>query len=259
MLELIASAVEALSWAEITVLAVAAVLAGFLRGFVGFGGALVVIMVASVIFGPIMAVGISSLSGVSSTIQLLPSAIRLAERRFVVPLVLATFAVAPLGTWVLVVADPEIMKMAISVFVLIAVTMMYRGWRLATPPAWTTLVGAGAVAGLVQGAAGVGGPAAVTVALAQGGEPAQQRANVIGAVTALSICNIPPLWFMGVYTVEVVILGAMTFPLYSGGTWLGARFFSGSGHRIFRNAALIGLAVLGVVTLGIALRDHFAV
>ena len=38
--------------------------------------------------------------------------------------------------------------------------------------------------------------------------------------------------------------------------WLGAQFFSGSGHRHFRNSALLILAVIGVVTLGLAVRDY---
>ncbi len=255
MLELIAGPIETLSWAELTVLAVASVFAGFLRGFVGFGGALVVIMVVSVMLGPIAAVAISCLSGLVSTAQLLPSAVRLAERSFVLPLVLGTFAFAPLGTWVLIVADPEIMKIAISSFALVMVVMMYRGWRFAAPGKGA-LIGAGGVAGLVQGAAGVGGPAAVAVALARGGTPEQQRANVIGAVTALSLCNVLPLWLMGVFTREIIIMSVIVVPLYAIGTWFGALFFAGPGNRLFRNAALAGLAAIGIVTLGISLRAH---
>ncbi|MEQ9122384.1 MAG: sulfite exporter TauE/SafE family protein, partial [Alphaproteobacteria bacterium] len=47
-------------------------LAGFMRGFVGFGAALVVVPVLSVVFSPSVAVPIAFLSGLPSVLQLLP-------------------------------------------------------------------------------------------------------------------------------------------------------------------------------------------
>ena len=114
-------------------------------------------------------------------IQLLPNGAHFAERPYVIPFGLASFAAAPLGAWVLVSIDPEIMKMAISIFVLVMVVMLYRGWRLPDRPGWALLLGAGAAAGFVQGAASVGGPPAVVVALSRAGTTQRQRANVIGA------------------------------------------------------------------------------
>ena len=61
---------------------------------------------------------VASLAGVVTTFQLLPVAVRLADRPFVVPFGIASFVAAPLGTFVLVTLDPAIMKMAIAAFVL---------------------------------------------------------------------------------------------------------------------------------------------
>ena len=58
-------------------LAVAAVLlAGFLRGFTGFGAALIVVPALSAIYSPTVAVPIAFLSGLPSVFQLLPTVIR---------------------------------------------------------------------------------------------------------------------------------------------------------------------------------------
>ncbi len=246
------------SYTALAVAAAAMLLAGFLRGFVGFGAALVIIMVLSVLFGPIAAVPISNLTGVPSMIQLMPNAIRFSERRFVVPFALATFVAAPLGTWILVSVDPELMKIAISLFVLAMVVMLYRGWRMSTGTGYVSLLGAGAAAGLVQGAAGIGGPPAVTVALSRPGTAQQQRANVIGAVNALSLCSLAPLWYYGLFTRDVVLISIVLVPLYMLATWIGARFFSHGGHRHYRMAALLTLAVMGVVTLALSIRDFAA-
>ena len=78
--------------------AVAVLIAGFMRGFVGFGAAMILIMTLSLILGPRAAVAISSLSGVVLVIQLLPETIRTSEKPFVVPFGITTFVAAPFGT-----------------------------------------------------------------------------------------------------------------------------------------------------------------
>ena len=222
---------------------------GVVRGFVGFGGALVIVLVASVVMGPASAVAIAALSGVPSTIQLLPSAIRHAEQRYAVPFSAAAFISAPLGTFVLVAADEDGMKVAISIFVLVAVALMWSGWRprLGTSGGVSFAVGCGA--GLVQGATGVGGPLAVTVALARGGAAERQRGNVIGTVTALALCAMLPMAWHGLFTAKVVVLSGCGVPAYLLGTTLGARWFRAGHQAYFRLAALCTLAVTGLFTL----------
>lgn len=248
---------EGISVVELGVVAVAACVAGFLRGFLGFGGALVIILVLNVVLGPLSAIPIACLSGMPSTLQLLPVAIRLAERAFVVPFGLSSFIVAPLGTWILVSVDPALMKIAISALVLILVALLYRGWQFATGAGMPALLVAGSLTGLVQSSAGVGGPPAVAMALSRPGTAEQQRANVIGVVTALSLCALVPMWYSGLFTARVIVLSLAIVPIYSATTWVGARYFSTGGTKHYRSSALIFLAVVGLVTLAIALRDYF--
>lgn len=256
MSDAIVSLIGPISGSQLALVAIGVFAAGFLRGFVGFGGALVIILILSAVFGPLTAVPVAAVSGLPTTLQLLPSAIRDADRSFVLPFGLATFAAAPLGTLVLVSLDPAVMKIAISLFVLAMVAMLHTGWRPAVAVGRTAAVGFGAAAGLVQGSAGVGGPPAVAIALARSGTPRQQRANVIGAVTSLAVCSLVPLWYHGLFTREVMILGLLLIPLYVFSTWLGTRFFTERGQRHFRNAALLALAVIGIVTLGLAVRGY---
>jgi len=241
---------------ELAVVAAAMLFAGFLRGFVGFGASLVIVLVLNVVLGPLAAVAIASLSGLPTTAQLLPAAIRHSERGFVLPFGITSFVAAPFGTWVLVSVEPAVMKIAIAIFVLAMVAMLQRGWRLGGPPGPGLLILAGIFAGLVQGSSGVGGPPAVALALSRPGTAERQRANVIGAVTALALCAIPALWYHGLFTKGVVVASLILVPIYLGATWAGARFFSHRGHQYFRNAALLSLAAIGVVTLSLSIRDY---
>ncbi|MDD9877867.1 MAG: hypothetical protein OXR84_10550 [Magnetovibrio sp.] len=147
------------------------------------------------------------------------------------------------------------MKVAISSFALLMVWMMHRGWRPQAPPGAGALIATGAVAGLAQGAAAIGGPSAVAVALARPGAVETQRANVIGTVTTLAICGFPALWYHGLLTTQVLTLGALFIPLYWAAAWAGDRFFDARGRDHYRKAALLALAVVGMVTLALAVGD----
>lgn len=257
-MEVLAAILGPISGPTLAMSLVAVLVAGFVRGFVGFGAAMILIMALSIFLGPRAAVAIASIAGIMTTLQLLPDAVRLSDRSFAIPFGLASFVAAPFGTLVLVTLDAEIMKMAISVFVLTMVVMMYRGWQLGSGTRWTTIVGAGFASGLVQGSAGIGGPLAVSVALSRPGSPQLQRANVIGGVTALTFCGMIPLWYHGLFTRDVIVIGCLIMPPYMFSTWLGQRFFSNRGQHIFRGAALWVLAIMGAVTLGLAIRSYLS-
>lgn len=243
---------------QLAIVIAAVFLAGFVRGFVGFGAAMIVIMALSAVLGPLVAVPVASLAGIVTTLQLLPDAVRLSDRSFAVPFGLASFVGAPLGTLVLVSLDPALMKMGISIFVLFMVLAMWRGWQFGNGTSRGSVLSTGFAAGVIQGSAGVGGPPAVAVALARGGTAQQQRANVIGGVTSLAFCNMIPMWYHGLFTREVIIVSAVIVVPYIVSTWLGARFFSQQGQHLFRAAALWVLAVLGTVTLVLAIQDYAA-
>ena len=53
------------------------------------------------------------------------------------------------------------------------------------------------------------------------------------------------------------MLSFVSMPFYMVGTWLGARSFKQHGNRHFRNAALLSLAIVGVLTLALAAHDYF--
>jgi uncharacterized protein len=238
------------------VVIVAVTIAGLLRGFVGFGAALISVPVFSLVLGPHAAVAINSVMGLPAVFQLLPEAVRRAERSIVLPICVAIFVATPFGTWALVATDPALMTVAISALVLIMVAGLASGWRLKGRIGKSKLIAAGVAGGLVQGIAGVGGPPVVAVALSRPGEPSQQRANVLALMTAISLSSILPLLYYGLFTRQTVVIGLLLIPVYSAATALGARYFSLGGQRHYRRAALTTLAAVGITTLIGAIRNY---
>jgi uncharacterized membrane protein YfcA len=241
---------------RLVIVALAVFLAGFLRGFVGFGAALVSVPIISLMFGPLMALPIMTVMGLPSTFQLLPDAVRHSEWPIVGPIAAAVFIAAPFGTLLLVSLDPGLMKIVISGLVIVMVGFLAMGWRLAQQVPPSLLILSGTVGGLVQGAAGIGGPPVVAVALSRDGNPERQRGNVLAVMTAIALSAVPPLYWHGLFTTDAIVIGLALVPIYSFSTWIGSRYFRSSGQQYFRSSALAVLLVIGVVTLVFASLDY---
>lgn len=233
-------------------------LGGFMRGFVGFGAALVIVPVLSLAYGPRVAVPSLTVMGIPTLFQLLPDAIRCSERSIVAPMAAAILIAAPLGTWLLVATSPALMKIAISTLVILMVAMLARGWRLEGVVHPRILATAGAAAGLIQGAAGIGGPPVVAVALSRPGPASQQRGNVLALMTAVSVSTLLPQLYFGLFTRAAIVTGLLMLPVYGLSIQVGSRYFAKGGAQYFRRAALAMLAAVGIATLIAALRDYLA-
>ena len=241
---------------RLAVVFIVVMVAGLLRGFVGFGAALISVPVFSLVLGPHAAIAVNNVMGLPAVFLLLPEAVRRAERAVVLPICTAIFAAAPIGTWALVSIDPAIMSVAISTLVLLMVAFLASGWRLRGRIGIGKLVAAGVAGGFVQGVAGVGGPPVLAVALSRPGDASQQRANVLALMTAVSLSSILPLLYHGLFTRQTVIIGLVLIPFYSAATALGARYFTLGGQRHYRRAALATLATIGMATLVASLRNY---
>jgi len=109
--------------ARLMLVALAVGCAGFLRGFVGFGAAMISVPILTLAYGPLVAVPAATIYGLGAALQLLPYAIRHGERPIVAPIAVSILVSAPLGSWLLVSIRPEIMSVAISTLVVVMVAM----------------------------------------------------------------------------------------------------------------------------------------
>jgi uncharacterized membrane protein YfcA len=245
--------------ARLAVLCAAVFVGGFMRGFVGFGAALVTIPVLSLAYEPRLAVVAMTVVGIPTLLQLLPDAIRTSERAIVVPISLAILVSAPLGTLILVSVSPALMKIVISALVVIMVAMLMRGWKLEQEVGRPILIGAGIAGGLIQGSAGIGGPPVVAVILSRSGTPTQQRGNVLALMTAISLSSLAPMLYFGLFTRQAIMTGLLLLPVYGGSILLGSRYFAYGGARHFRHAAMATLTLIGIATLLASIRDYLVV
>ena len=232
------------------VLALAVVaLGGILRGFTGFGAALVIVPVLSIIFTPREGVPMHTIMELPGVLQLLPTAVRHADRPTVVPMILALVVAIPVGVLALVTINPEIMRIVISVMVLLMVCLLATNWRYTGPTRLPVSLGAGTAGGLIHGSTGVGGPAIVAVLLARDDVTDTTRANIIAMMGALIVIGLPIMWAYGLLTPRVLIVGIVSAPIYFASIYLGSRFYRAYGQRHHRRVSLTMLALIAAATL----------
>jgi len=229
-------------------------LGGFLRGFLGFGAALLIVPVLSAILTPEKALVIVFLIELPTVIYLMPGAFKQGDPKTVAPIILAMFFTIPIGVYFLVSTDPDIIKIVISLLVLAMVALLATGWKPQNEIKLGTMLIVGSLSGLISGAAGVGGPPFVTALMARNESPERTRSNIILSLNSMSLLTIANYFYSGLVTVNLLLLSLTLVPVYVGCTWYGARYFGSSGNHYFKKAALFMLALISVVTIALSFK-----
>src|SRR5215470_17631093 len=138
-----ASMPELLSLSFLMCAAVACI-AGMVRGFAGFGAAMMMTPVFSALYGPAIGVALCLFLEIVVGIPLMPGVMRLVDWRRIGLMLLAAAAAVPVGNVVLTLSEPEPMRWAISAIVLGAVALLASGWRYSGKPRASTTLAAGA-------------------------------------------------------------------------------------------------------------------
>src|SRR5215475_4671533 len=107
--------------APFLICAAVACIAGMVRGFAGFGAAMLMTPVFSALYGPAAGVVLCLLLEIVVALPLVPGVVRLVDWRRIGLLLLAAAVAVPAGNVVLTMAEPESMRWAISAIVLVAV------------------------------------------------------------------------------------------------------------------------------------------
>lgn len=234
---------------ELLFLIAVSIIAGLIRGFAGFGSAMVIVPLFSILLAPAETIAIMLLIEVFVTIQLLPRALRSTNWRLVGQLAAPALATIPLGTYVLVSLDVGVMRTAVSVLVLLWASILLIGVRYEGRVAAPATIGVGAFSGAVMGAAGLGGPPVVVYLLTAPARAESHRANIIVFFGVTILYLIGVLVLNGVYRETTIWYAAILTPFFLAAAWLGTRLFDRSGEALFRRVALVFLIVVGLATL----------
>jgi uncharacterized protein len=224
-------------------------LAAIVRGFSGFGFSLLAITALSLIYSPAEIVPSIFMLELAASANLLPSIWKDVHWRSLAPLTLGCLVATPLGVWALANIAPAPMEMAMSLFVLTATYLMWKGFALKSMPGTAASTAVGAASGLANGAFGIGGPPVVLFYFASPAGNVAGRASMIAFFIATDVIGLANQSVHGLITRDTIIHAAAFLPPLLVGVWLGARGFKNTDPAVFRKYVLLILAGLAMVTL----------
>lgn len=234
-------------------LTIAAILAGLVYGFAGFGSALVFMPLASAVVGPTIAVPAFQFTAIISVFTVVPRAARQMQVRPVLTLSFASLVAAPIGIWMLVSWPEDLVRWGGAIIVAVTLAALVLGWRYKTAPGPVTQCVVGAGAGIMGAATGLNGPLVILFQLGGQNPAAQVRANMVMFLTLNSLLVLPLMALGGVLTPAALWLGSLMVVPYGVATLVGQALFTPARQGIYRTVAYIMIAAS--VLIGLPLWD----
>jgi uncharacterized protein len=229
--------------------AVVACVAGMVRGFAGFGAAMIMTPVFSALYGPAVGVALCLLLEVAVALPVVPGVLRLVDWRRIGFLLAAAAIGVPFGNLVLTQVDPAPMRWAISAIVLGAVALLASGWRFAGRPRPATTLAAGVSSGFLNGLAGMAGPPIAFYYLAGDETVTRVRANLTTYFVFVDVVALAAFLARGLLDGDTIVLGLFLAPAVMVGGVLGTRLFPLASEKFYRRLALVLLVAVAIGVL----------
>jgi uncharacterized protein len=241
--------------ADYALLLFGAATGGFAAGLAGFGTALMALDIWLYVLPPSIAVPLVLINSVVAQSATLPSMWRSFNLTLVWPFVIGGLLGMPLGTMLVVHADPRIFKLIVGLLLLVFPIMLYFSTPMAIQVGGKFADSAiGFAGGILGGFAGLSGPLPILWASVRGWGKHERRGvfqtfNWIVLFAALCLHAAG-----GMVEFRVVWLAALTVPTTIIGTQLGTRLYHALSDRNFHDVvlALLFLSSAGLLWNGLA-------
>ncbi|APE43964.1 hypothetical protein BOO69_11505 [Sulfitobacter alexandrii] len=239
------------STAGLVWLVAAVIVAGLIRGFTGFGSAMIIMPVAASVLSPVQAVIFLAATELLGPLPNLRAAWRDGAPRDVGLLMIGVVLALPLGLWCLSRISPEGFGWFISGVVLLLLALLVSGWRYRGTLTRRLTVATGALGGFMTGFSGIPGPPVIMLYMASSLPIATIRANFLLYLLAVDILLFAVLWLTGLMVWEIIVLGLLIGIPNLIANRLGAMLFDPAAERVFRLVAYIVIAASAIIGLPI--------
>jgi len=217
------------------------------RGYSGFGMGLMIVPLLSLVLPPQDAVIIVLIFGVTVALRQLPGLWTHIDWRGLRLLLPTAILTTPLGTWLLGLASPTALRLGLSIAVLLVAILFLIGFRLPGSPRKSTIVATGALAGVMNGVAGLSGPPLVFLYLTRTDSLSVGRATLIAFFFVTDAAALAFAGVGGLIERDTAITALLLIPFLLAGVFLGERAFRGTSPERFRQVVLWLLMLTGVV------------
>jgi len=240
---------EVLAMPGLWFLSLGALLAGIVRGFSGFGTAMVYLPVAAQVLGPFEALTTLIVKDLVAPLMHVPRALKDGHPGDVLRLGAGALVTVPLGVLVLSLVEPVIFRWAVSIIALTLLVLLVAGVRYRGELTKPMIFGTGGLGGFLAGSVGLPGPPIIMLYMASTLPVSAVRANLTLYLIVADVIMLAVLAWNGYLVASALLLGVLMILPYSFGNWFGAVLFRPEAEKIYRMAAyaiIAGSALLGL-------------
>ncbi len=230
-----------------------AIFSGVVRGFSGFGSALIYIPLTAAIYDPLTAAVTFVMIDFATGVSFVMGAWRKTRWGEVLPLAAAAIASAQFGTLILQYADPTLLRWMICILVAGIVGVLASGWRYEGRPHLSVTIAVGLFAGLLGGAVQISGPPIVVYWLGSMHDVGIVRASLISYFGLFSAGSVVTYYFHGLLSAKLVALAILLGPLHIVAMWVGGKAFHFATPETYRRVAYATIILSAIV--GMPLLD----
>ncbi len=237
---------DPLSW---FVVLTSVLVAALVRGYSGFGFAMIAVTGFSLVLPPSRAVPLVLILEVLASIQLLPQIRRQVDWPSLRWLLAGAVPATPLGVYLLASIPAAPLQIAIALIVLTLAITLLSGWAWQQMPGRTLTFATGTACGLLNGAAAIGGPPVIIFYLSSPAGVAVSRASIIAYFFGIDLFSLAIVSLQGLIFRETALIAMAALPPLFVGVGLGKRLFSRTDPERFRRGVLILLMAMSCAVL----------
>ena len=220
-------------------LSIGAFLAGIVRGFTGFGTAMVFMPIAAQFLGPFGALTTMLVMDLVAPLMHVPRAMRDGQPSDVLRLGAGAVFAVPVGVFLLTLIEPVTFRWGVSLTVLVLLVLLVAGVRYRGVLSKRLIYVAGGFGGLLAGSVGLPGPPVIMLYMASTLPVSAVRANLTLYLIVADLILVTVLWYGGFLVVSTLALGVLMIAPYLAGNWAGAIMFRPETERIYRWVAYV--------------------
>ncbi len=237
--------------ADMVFLAFGALRAGVVRGFAGFGTAMIYLPVAGQVLSPFEALTTLIIKDLTAPLIHVPRAMRDGQPGDVLRLAVGAALAVPVGVWLLTLVEPEVFRWGVSLVALGLLAVLISGLRYRGPLTRPLIFATGATGGLLGGSVGLPGPPVILLYMASTLPPKAIRANNMLYLILADAILLAVLAWKGLLVGAAVAIGALMILPYLVGNWLGGYLFRPGHEMLYRRVAYAIIAASAILGLPI--------
>lgn len=225
-------------------------IAGIVRGCIGFGFSALVVATASLFLEPSDIVPVVVVLEIVASLQMAFRVWHDVLRDLVLVLLLGVIVGTPVGVYILSIAEPDTLRLILSVMILAMTVVLSIGYAYSGPLNRPVLGGVGMVSGVFNGVAGIGGmPVAIFMASAK--FPIRRiRASMVMFLLGTELIFLASAAVGDLYRWSIVNTSVLACLPMVAGLILGSRLFGKLDEGVLRRIfvmVLLSLSVIGVI------------